>query len=84
VGDPAYDLAVVTRGFRRPFKRDSGLRLLLDAYAAAGGRPLSPSRVQFFELSILAAQLECALAEGRDVQGAESRLSSILGRLGTG
>lgn len=84
VGDPAYDLAVVTRGARRPFKRDGGLKLLLDAYAAAGGRPLTPSRVHFFELFILTSQLERAVEEGRDVQGAEERLRGVLKRIGVG
>jgi aminoglycoside phosphotransferase (APT) family kinase protein len=41
-GDPAYDLAIVTRGVRQPFQVANGLERLLDAYAGAGGRPLAP------------------------------------------
>lgn len=82
VGDPAYELAVVTRGTRRPFKREGGLKLLVDAYAEAGGRPLTLPRVHFFEVFIVAVQLERALDEGTDVQGAEERLRALLKRLG--
>ena len=39
MGDPAYDLAVITRGVRRPFQMERGLDRLLQAYAAAGGEP---------------------------------------------
>jgi aminoglycoside phosphotransferase (APT) family kinase protein len=81
VGDPASDLAIVTRGGRRPFQLPDGLERLLEAYAAAGGRPLTPRRVQFFELVILASQLERALDEGGDVAGAENRLRALLKRL---
>lgn len=37
MGDPAYDLAIVTRGVRRPFQIDGGLHRLLEAYGAAYG-----------------------------------------------
>jgi len=51
-GDPAYDLAIVTRGVRRPFKVDGGLQKLLDTYAAAGGIELDTSAVGFYELGL--------------------------------
>lgn len=81
VGDPAYELAVVTRGVRRPFQRPDGLARLLEAYSAAGGSPLAPPRVYFFELGILASQFERALDEDGDVAGAETRLRALLKRL---
>lgn len=81
VGDPAYELAVVTRGVRRPFQRPDGLARLLEAYSAAGGSPLAPTRVHFFELGILASQFERALNEDGDVAGAETRLRALLKRL---
>lgn len=37
-GDPAYDLAIVTRSKKRPFGIERGLDKLLDAYLEAGGR----------------------------------------------
>ncbi len=82
IGDPAYELAVVTRGVRRPFQMADGLERLLEAYSAAGGRPLSRSRVEFFELGILAGQYERAVVERGDVAGAENRLHALLKRLG--
>jgi aminoglycoside phosphotransferase (APT) family kinase protein len=36
LGDPAYELAVITRGSRRPFGIPDGLARLLEAYAARG------------------------------------------------
>lgn len=82
VGDPAYDLAVVTRGARKPFQHPNGLARLLEEYAAAGGRTFAPSRVWFYELGILASQYKAALlAQRGDVLGARQRLRSILTRL---
>jgi aminoglycoside phosphotransferase (APT) family kinase protein len=49
-GDPAYDLAIVTRGARRPFQIGGGLERLLDAYANAGGTQITASEVRFHEL----------------------------------
>ena len=50
MGDPAFDLAIVTRGVRRPFQMARGLDRLLDAYAAAGGDPIQRTEVQFYEI----------------------------------
>lgn len=54
VGDPAYDLAVITRGRRRPFGRPRGLSLLLDAYNALAHRPIERRHVRYHELCLLA------------------------------
>jgi aminoglycoside phosphotransferase (APT) family kinase protein len=37
IGDPAYDLAIVTRGVRKPLGVASGLRRLVEYYNEAGG-----------------------------------------------
>lgn len=50
IGDPAYDLAILTRGHRQPLKEENGFRKLLDAYAEAGGAPIAPSAVRIHEL----------------------------------
>lgn len=50
LGDPAMDLAFVTRGVAKPFKKGSGLRSFVDAYVAAGGVPLTTTDVHFYEL----------------------------------
>ena len=54
LGDPAYDLAIVTRGHRRPFKTDSGLARLLDAYATANGQEVTLDDVRLHELCLVA------------------------------
>jgi len=54
-GDPAYDLAIVTRGKKRPFRVPEGFRLLLDAYAAAGGADVSPAAVRLHEVCMATA-----------------------------
>ena len=53
-GDSAHDLAIVTRGERRPFKKTDGLARLLDAYAKAGGQPLTAAEVHLHELCMQA------------------------------
>lgn len=54
VGDPAYDLSIVTRGVRQPFQTAGGLEKLVDAYARRSGRRLKTSRVRLYELPLAA------------------------------
>jgi aminoglycoside phosphotransferase (APT) family kinase protein len=55
-GDPAYDLAIVTRGHRRPFQVAGGLERLLDAYRGHGGDPaVTGAHVYLHELCLLAS-----------------------------
>ena len=82
MGDPAYDLAIVTRGVRRPFQMDRGLDRLLDAYAAAGGDPILRPEVHFYELC-LAARWYLEALQGTGSEPPEqtlARLGSILRR----
>jgi aminoglycoside phosphotransferase (APT) family kinase protein len=44
-GDPAYDLAIVTRGVWRPFQIEKGMERLLEAYAKAGGAEVTRAHV---------------------------------------
>lgn len=62
LGDPAYDLASVTRGVRRPFQIDHGLERLIEAYAAAGGANVSIAQVRVHELCLAANWYREALA----------------------
>ena len=48
--DPAYDLAVVTRGARKPLQETGGLPRLLDFYNAAAGTSLAAHDVRVHEL----------------------------------
>lgn len=50
LGDPAYDLAIVTRGVRRPFGKEGGLHLLVDAYNRHAVRPLTTTDVHLHEV----------------------------------
>lgn len=83
MGDPAYDLAIVTRGARRPFQVGSGLRLLLDAYAAAGGEETSPTAVRLYEVCMAAGWYARSLDPATRSHPPEqelSRLRSVLRR----
>lgn len=83
-GDPAYDLAIVTRGKRRPFQIDGGLMRLLEAYSRFGGIPLEPVRVHFHELCLVAGWYRESLESpgGEPPDQTLSRLRNMLRRLG--
>jgi len=53
LGDPAYDLAIVTRGVRKPFQIDRGLERLLEAYALQGSE-IRKEHVHLHELCLMA------------------------------
>lgn len=55
LGDPAYDLAIITRGRRKPFGYADGQQRLLDAYNERAQSPLSANDVRFYELCLMAA-----------------------------
>ena len=63
IGDPAYDLAVVTRGARKPLQETGGLPLLLDFYNAAAGTALATNDVRVHELLL---HLRWLAESGRD------------------
>ncbi|MBN2191836.1 MAG: aminoglycoside phosphotransferase family protein [Polyangiaceae bacterium] len=74
-GDPAWDLAVVTRGVRRPFQTERGLAHLLDAYRAAGGVGLQAEHVRLYELAMAATWYRESLAPNRN--GGESPAAAL-------
>jgi aminoglycoside phosphotransferase (APT) family kinase protein len=53
VGDPAADLAIVTRGIRRPFQIAGGRQRLLDSYNQRAATEVSAESLRFFELELL-------------------------------
>lgn len=83
-GDPARDLAIVTRGVRRPFQIDRGMDRLLEAYARFGGRPVEADHIRFYELTMTAGWYRDALrsAGGESPNSARDRLRGLLRRLG--
>jgi aminoglycoside phosphotransferase (APT) family kinase protein len=76
-GDPAYDLAIVTRGTRAPFQRHDGLARLLDAYAACASRQVSASAVHFHELCLAGAWYRRALARTGSRESPEDALRRV-------
>lgn len=50
LGDPAYDLAIITRGSKKPFQVASGLELLIDSYLASGGQAIAKKNVHVYEI----------------------------------
>lgn len=83
LGDPAYDLAIVTRGGKRPFKNRDGLTRLLDAYNEVAEHQLRKEDVQIYEVYLyLLWYLESCGGEGHhppDV--ARDRLRALLRRI---
>ena len=52
-GDPAYDLAIVTRGAKKPFQISGGLEYFIDSYRAAGGKAVTQHDVHMYEILLL-------------------------------
>ena len=82
-GDPAYDLAIVTRGVRRPFQIDRGLERLLEAYREHGGRDVAADHVHVYELCLVAGWYrEAVSGQWAHPPAAEiDRMRSLLRRL---
>ena len=58
VGDPAYDLAIVSRGNRKVLGVKEGLRVLFEEYLKSGGKPISLTNVHVHELLMVLNWLE--------------------------
>jgi aminoglycoside phosphotransferase (APT) family kinase protein len=54
LGDPAYDLAIVTRGARKPFATAHGLAHFVDAYNRLAESPLTTQQVHVYEVILMA------------------------------
>jgi aminoglycoside phosphotransferase (APT) family kinase protein len=83
LGDPAYDLAIVTRGSKRPFKKKEGLAQLLDAYNEVAEYELRPADVQLYEVYLyLTWYMESCKGEGQHPpEVSRERLNALLGRI---
>jgi aminoglycoside phosphotransferase (APT) family kinase protein len=87
IGDPASDLAIVTRGDQKLIGIRNGLELLLKSYRRGGGAELSATDIRIHELLLCLNWLqESAEAEkrgrryGHGPEHYEQRLKSILRR----
>jgi aminoglycoside phosphotransferase (APT) family kinase protein len=76
-GDPAHDLAIVTRGVRRPFQVPEGLDYLIDSYRAAGGWALTKINVQVHELLMLLGWYKWSLEGTYGGHGPDQYLARI-------
>ncbi len=85
-GDPAHDLAIVTRGVRRPFQIAGGMDRLLEAYAQAGGAEMEVAHVHLHELALAARWYQDALNGDSPHAPAQQLqfLRSLLRRASTG
>jgi aminoglycoside phosphotransferase (APT) family kinase protein len=83
LGDPAYDLAIVTRGRKQPFKRLHGLQKLLDAYNEAAEQQLRPADIHVYEIYLyLTWFMESSRGEGRHPpEVSRQRLQALLRRI---
>ena len=77
IGDPAYDLAIVTRGAKRPFQLVGGLQRLLDAYNRLAVAAVAPADVHLFELDLLIGFYRRDRAAGSSQEHLESRRRAI-------
>jgi aminoglycoside phosphotransferase (APT) family kinase protein len=77
-GDPAHDLAIVTRGKRDPFKTGRGIRPLLDEYRSAGGCNIAATDVRLYELCMVTRWFVDAIKSPDDaVHGPEVHLAHV-------
>jgi len=80
-GDPAYDLAIVTRGGKQPFQSERGLDRLLDSYRRHGGHDaVTREHVRVHELCLVAGGYRAALA-GAGIHPAAEELGRLRGLL---
>lgn len=63
IGDPAYDLAIVSRGNRKVLGVNNGLKLLVEEYLQAGGKQIALRDVHLHELLLVLYWLEEAWKE---------------------
>ncbi len=89
IGDPAYDLAIVTRGRRKLFRCPDGRKMLIDAYIQAGGASLEEKDVICHELVLILGWLwEAAERRRKGCRGDqppefyEQMIEPILRRIG--
>ena len=76
-GDPAYDLAIVTRGVKRPFGKADGLASLLRAYNEHAVDVVTKSEVHLHELCLLTKLYQVGREHGASQPDLDQRLSHV-------
>jgi aminoglycoside phosphotransferase (APT) family kinase protein len=74
IGDPAHDLAIVTRGVRRPFKSANGCARLLEAHARESRVEVTSADLRFFELALQVRWVQQRSPNLQEHQAAITRL----------
>jgi thiamine kinase-like enzyme len=87
IGDPAYDLAIVSRGNRKVLGMKEGIKVLVEEYVNLGGTPISSTDVHVHELLLVLNLLEEAWREHQEPQASghgpdfyEDKLRSLFRR----
>lgn len=84
IGDPAYDLAIVSRGNRKVLGVNDGVKVLAEEYLNQGGSPISLVDVRIHELLLVLGWLEEAWREphagGHGPEFYEDKLRSLFRR----
>ena len=88
VGDPAYDLAIVSRGDRKVLGIKDGLKVLVEEYLECGGQPISLTDVRVHEFLLVLYWLDEAwleyqkpVARGHGPEFYEAKLKSLFRRV---
>jgi aminoglycoside phosphotransferase len=77
IGDPAYELAIVTRGVKEPFQVSRGLEHLIESYLSAGGQEIAKKEVHVYELLLCLGWYEQSLDRSRGGQGPDYYLDFL-------
>ncbi len=86
LADPAWDLAIVTRGVKKPFGLASGLQLLLESYNQIGRHQISVKDIHFYELCLAVGwyhQSKRTQPHSGQVQADLARISAVIRRATT-
>ncbi len=77
IGDPAYELAIVTGGVKKPFQVAGGLKRLLHAYNERAEVELQEVDVRFHEIGVQLGQYRSSIGREAGAEWADQ----VLGRL---
>ena len=77
LGDPSYDLAIVTRGVKKPFQVESGLERLIDSYLASGGQEIEKKNVHVHEILFVIGWYQQSLDRSSGGHGPEYYLDFL-------
>lgn len=86
LGDPAWDLAIVTRGAKKPFGLANGLQRLLEFYNHLGGCQITAKEIYFYELCLAVGwyhQTKREQPRSGQIQADLARISAIIRRATT-